>query len=206
VKTAGNTLRERLQEVYWITGGACAGKTTVTHLLSHKHGIEVLPDRIGEYRATADFGEFPALRDPNPNTDWEWFFNRPIDEYVCWLEDMAAAMMQFILTDLVGSGFGRPIIVEQFTDPAQTAAIVPRNRVIAMFADEGLIEEELLQRADHKMILECIEANVRDPRAAKTNASKPRWKPLVGRGGRLEWCQSACRGAHCPVQKPAPRS
>ena len=169
VNISDTILRARLQDVYWITGGACSGKTTVTELLAKKHGLAVFPDRVSEYQAAADLDEFPQLRDPSPETDWEWFFNRPIDEYVKWLQDVNSALLQFILVDLLSGNLPRPIVVEQFTNPAETAAIAAHASVVSMYTTEDLLRAELLNRADHRMILDCIKANTSNPSAAEAN-------------------------------------
>jgi hypothetical protein len=162
-------LRDVLTDVYWITGGPCAGKTTVTEILSRKHGFAVLPDRFSDYQARADLAEHPALRYPGPGTDWEWFFNRPIDEYVAWLEDVARSTLEFIVVDLLTEHPERPIIVERFTDPRTTMQLASPGSVALLFADEELVRQDLLQREDHRPILECIQANTTDPAAAEEN-------------------------------------
>ena len=162
-------VREALADVYWITGGACAGKTTVTEVLSQKHGFTVFPDRISEYQTRADLQAMPAMRYPRPGTDWEWFFNRPVDEYVTWLEDVARCVLEFIVVDLIKETRTRPVIVEQFAEPSATMSIAATGSVALMFAEEELVRSDLLHRDDHGMILECIEAHTRDPRTAEAN-------------------------------------
>ena len=95
MRIANSVLSPHLADVYWITGGACAGKTTVTALLSEKHGFSVFPDRMREYQNAADFNEFPSMRYPRPSTDWEWFFNRDVDSYAGWLEENIAAQLEY---------------------------------------------------------------------------------------------------------------
>lgn len=109
------------------------------------------------------------MRYPSPQTDWEWFFNREINEYVGWLEMLAAHLVEFIVVDLISGDLPRPIIVEQFTDPLSTARIAGHNREVSMFATDELLEVELLQRDDHKMILDCIQANTSDPVVSEKN-------------------------------------
>jgi hypothetical protein len=169
VEISNSVLKNHLRDVYWITGGACAGKTTVANLLAAKYGFAVFPDRFSEYQQAADFDLFPALRYPNPTVDWEWFFNRDINDYVGWLEHVCADLLQFIVVDLIGGEFPRPIIVEQFTEPVRTAAIAARDRMVTLYATDTLIESELLARPDHAMILECINENTKNPKEAERN-------------------------------------
>jgi hypothetical protein len=149
--------------VYWITGGACAGKTTVTALLASKHGVRVFPDRHTEYQQEADFSEFPALRFPWPGTDWEWFFGRSVEESARWLDESTSADLEFKIADLLAEPRDRDIVVDVIADPQVLVRIAGVNRVVCLFGGEGMIRRELLHREDHKMILDCIRENTSDP-------------------------------------------
>lgn len=93
MRIADSIIKDNLDHVYWITGGACAGKTTASNLLAKTHGFTIFPDRHSDYQRAADFSEFPALRIPWPGTDWEWFFGRPLEAYVRWLEESESAAL-----------------------------------------------------------------------------------------------------------------
>ena len=169
MRIADSILRDRLSHVYWITGSACAGKTTVTGLLAEKHGFTIFPDRHADYQQAADFSEFPALRIPRPGTDWEWFFSRPVDEYVRWLEESVAADLEFAVVDLLSESTDKRILVDTVIDPLSLIKISAWDRVICMFGTEEMIRRELMHRDDHRNILDCIQTNTSDPAAMEEN-------------------------------------
>ena len=80
-------LKTQLQNVFWIGGAACGGKTTITDLLAHKHGFKPYhPEDVHhEHKKAASPEDHPALLAPFHG--WEWFFNRPIDEYIKAITD-----------------------------------------------------------------------------------------------------------------------
>ena len=47
--------------------------------------------------------------------------------------------------------------------------ISEKNNSVSMFGQDEMIRRELLHRADHKMILDCIQANTSDPAAMEQN-------------------------------------
>ena len=169
MRIADSILKERLDHVYWITGGPCAGKTTVTALLAEKHGFAIFPDRHSDYQQAADFSDFPALRIPWPGTDWEWFFGRSIEESARWLDESEAADLEFKIVDLLAEPKCKKILVDTTADPRSLMKISGRNNVVSMFGEDEMIRRELLHRADHKMILDCIQANTSDPAAMEKN-------------------------------------
>jgi hypothetical protein len=167
MRIADSILSDHLKHVYWITGGPCAGKTTVTNLLAEKYGLSVFPDRHSEYQQIADKAEFPAMRIPWPGTDWEWFFNRPTDEYVRWLEESLSAELEFQIVDLLKTSDKERLIVDTCADPLALHQISAPSRVICLFGDDDLIRRDLLHRDDHKMILDCIRANTASPETSE---------------------------------------
>jgi 2-phosphoglycerate kinase len=63
-KSAGSaTLRERLQHVYWIGGGSCAGKSTIARRIAVQHGFRVYAtdDVMADHARRSTNEECPLL-------------------------------------------------------------------------------------------------------------------------------------------------
>lgn len=167
MRIADSIIKERLLHVYWIAGGPCAGKTTITSLLANRYGFAIYPNRHPEYQRRADFSDFPALRIPRPGIDWEWYFGRSVDESVRWLEESIAGGLEFMIVDLLSEPRDNKILIDYNAEPETLLKIASHNRIVCMFAEADLIKRELLYREDHKMILDCIRDNTSDPVAVE---------------------------------------
>lgn len=98
---ADSFLKAQLQDVFWIGGGAYGGKTTITDLLADRHGFVPYhsEDHFHEHKKAASPEDHPALLAPFHG--WEWFFNRPIDEYIQAIEDRGREQFEMVLLDLI---------------------------------------------------------------------------------------------------------
>ncbi|MBI9011532.1 MAG: hypothetical protein JEZ08_04820 [Clostridiales bacterium] len=88
MKIENNILRYHLQNVYWIGGTACGGKTTASKTIAEKYNYYHYDadTMFKEYRKLADDKDQPALsREFSSLKD---NFDRPIDEYIDYLEKM----------------------------------------------------------------------------------------------------------------------
>ena len=50
MKINDNYLKEQLKHVYWLNGGCCAGKTTMTKKFVEELGFQTLEDDVLKYR------------------------------------------------------------------------------------------------------------------------------------------------------------
>ena len=50
MKVNDNYLKEQLKHVYWLNGGCCAGKTTMTKKFVEELGFQTLEDDVLKYR------------------------------------------------------------------------------------------------------------------------------------------------------------
>jgi hypothetical protein len=63
--------REALADLFWITGGPCAGKITVAEILSRTHGFAVFSRQDLRLPGSSGPREIPAMQYPRPRIDWE---------------------------------------------------------------------------------------------------------------------------------------
>lgn len=169
MKIPNSLLRHSLKHVYWITGGPCAGKTTLINKLVNKYKINVLNDVYYEHQLIADPEEFPDLIIPNPGIDWEWFFNRDVKEYARWLRNSANLHFSYLVIELLKTSPEKPILVDHICDLSLIEQVIPKERILCMFAEDHFIREQYLHRPDHDMILQCLLKTVKNPGSAKRN-------------------------------------
>lgn len=156
MKINDSYLREQLKHVYWLNGGPCAGKTTMTHKFIKELGFQTLEDDVLKYRSFTSPVEYPALQYPHPDLDWEVWFHQPVDEKCQWLLDIVDEMMDFFVIDLLKMPNNKPIIVDLGILPERILPFIPRERMICLYTSDEEIEKQYFLRDDHKMILDVI--------------------------------------------------
>jgi hypothetical protein len=167
-----NYLKEQLKHVYWLNGGPCAGKTTMTKIFVEELGFQTLEDDVLKYRPFSSPVEYPALQMPNPNLDWDKWFNRPVDEHYQWLVQLVEEMMEFFIIDLLKMPNNKPIIIDLGIIPEHILPFIPKERMICLYTSDEEIERLYFFREDHKMILDCINAYTSNPEGTIKHSNK----------------------------------
>ncbi len=164
MRIADSVLKHNLQHVFWINGGPCGGKTTTAQRLVSKYGFRVFDfgRYIQDYQRAGSFHDHPALL--RPFIDWDWFFNRPMEVYAKWLTDFNHEVAEWAIVDLLKLPTHPPVLAEQdFADAGLLSRISVHRRIAFLFADDELIERELLARTDHEPISRVIREHTKDP-------------------------------------------
>lgn len=151
-----NYLKEQLKHVYWLNGGCCAGKTTMTKKFVQELGFQTLEDNVLKYRPFTSPDEYPALQYPHPGLDWDQWFNKPNDEHCKWLFRHVDEMMEFFVTDLLKMSADTPVIIDLGIMPERVLPFIPKERMICLYTLDEEIERLYFYREDHKMILDVI--------------------------------------------------
>lgn len=153
---ADNVLKHHLQNVYWVAGTNCSGKTTMTNFLSQKYDMTVYDSdsKIMEHKAIGSLSEQPAML--RHFIDYEWFFNRSVDEYTKWIFDSEEEQMSMIIPDLIKMQSDIPIIVDVHCFPDILKKISSFNRVAFLIADPKLSRDEYFERQDKLDMYDCI--------------------------------------------------
>lgn len=163
MKINDNYLKEQLKHVYWLNGGCCAGKTTMTKKFIEELGFQTLRDDVLKYRPFSSPVEYPTLQYPHPNLDWEKWFNRPTDVKYQWLCQLVVEMMEFFVIDLLKMPTDKPIIIDLGIMPEHILSFIPKERMICLYTSDEEIERLYFFREDHKMILDVINAHTSNP-------------------------------------------
>ena len=159
-------LKAQLQNVFWVGGAGYGGKTTMTDLLADKHDfVPYHPeDCFHEHKAAASPEDHPALL--GSFHGWEWFFNRPIDEYIKAINDSGREQFEMVLLDLVKMAAASTVVADAFfLDPWLAERLTDRKRCIFLYAEEETIRRGFLARADKQDLVHVIDT-LADP--AKT--------------------------------------
>ncbi|NJJ40486.1 hypothetical protein [Paenibacillus apii] len=158
-----NYLKEQLKHVYWLNGGPCAGKTTMTKKFIEEFGFQTIGDDVLKYRPFSSAADYPALQMPNPNLDWNKWFNKPVEDHCQWLLQIVEEMMDFFVIDLLKMPDNKPIIIDLGILPKRILPFIPKERMICLYTSDAEIERLYYFREDHKMILDCINACTSNP-------------------------------------------
>lgn len=166
MKISDRLLRQYLDHVYWICGGPCGGKSTMTKLLSSKWDMNYYSsdDHTFDYQKKANPQDHPAIL--RHFIDWEWFFLGRGNDRSHWLNSVFDESVEFIILDLLQMGKEKPIVVDTFMEPAYLRENVDPNRVVYMFAEDDLIRAEYLDR-DHLRGMEDVFPNLSDPQRVR---------------------------------------
>lgn len=164
-------IKESLKHVYWLNGGCCAGKTTMTQRFVVELGFQTLRDDVMKYRPFTSAVDYPALQYPHPGLDWNKWFNKPNDEHCRWLLQLVEEMMEFLVIDLLRMPSDKPIIMDLGVLPEVILPFIPKERMICLYTSDEEIERLYFFREDHKMILDVINLTT-DPAATIKNGNK----------------------------------
>lgn len=167
-----NYLKESLKHVYWLNGGPCSGKTTMTKKLVKELGFRTLSDDILKYRKFSDVNVHKAIQMPNPELDWDKWFNRSPEIYKDWLLDVSREMLDYFIIDLLKMSDDKPVVVDLGISPELILPFMDKERILCLYTSRTEIERLYLYRDDHSMILDRIMKSTKNPDKSIINANK----------------------------------
>lgn len=156
MQVADNVLARHLEQVFWVSGTACSGKTTVGRVLAERYGLQFYnaDENYGAHRelASPEFQpsmcrEFPSLR--------SWFC-QPLHEYVQSLEGNLREALDMVMLDAVILSRNGPLIVEGSFHPAWLGNVVPPSRYAFLFAAPDLIRRDFFARKDKQDVYAAL--------------------------------------------------
>ena len=159
-------------DVYFITGSAYAGKSTMISLLAEKHGgvacEENYHDRLLPELAKR---EFPALCYTRDLEDWHDFIRRSPEEYEAWFDAVSREceiLEKRILSGLTGQG--KPVFADTNISLETLKAVAAPKHVLIMLADPEISVGRFFDRPDReKQFLYRLILEEPDPAAAMAN-------------------------------------
>lgn len=156
----------KFKNVYFITGNAYAGKSTMVKLLAEKYnGIfceENYQDRLLD---SLDKLEFPALTYTRDLKEWSHFIRRSPDEYEEWINNVnleCEIVEMRILEDLIKED--RMIFVDTNISLETLRKISDDDHVLIMLADPSVSVNRFFERPDkekqflYKLLMEEVDS------------------------------------------------
>lgn len=152
-----NIIREQLKNVFFLSGSAYGGKTTMSKLLEQKY-------KFLRYRQGDNFEKFSAIATPefqpaislDRSKDWHGFFSQEPSQYADWLDSSLKEEAEFVIMDLIKISQNHKVIADVNIPIQILTKIADYNHVLILFAPEEMTRKHYFDRADKDEILRFI--------------------------------------------------
>ena len=158
--------------VYFITGTAYAGKSTMVRLLAERHGGIACGENYHEVLLPElKKEEFPALTYTRDLEDWRDFIRRTPRQYKAWIDAVSKECETLELRLLPGfAAQGKPVFVDTNICLETLRTISDREHVLVMLADPEISVRRFFERPDReKQFLYRLILEEPDPERAMEN-------------------------------------
>jgi hypothetical protein len=166
VELPNNIIKHYLKNVFFISGSACGGKTTIAKRLSAKYKITLYnwDERFSQHKVISD-----PIHQPFMNKEWasweERFNLQPTDQSI---SNSILEQAKISIIELLTISQEQPIIAEGIFNCNILEKISDRNKVVFLMADMQAVRTDFFFRTDKLDMLQCIET-LKDPELAKEN-------------------------------------
>lgn len=163
---------EQFKNVFFVTGTATGGKTTISNALAQKYGWL-------RYDVDAEFDKHQKLSNPNdqPNMNKTFknadaFFMRDKNEYVQWLKDNSKEQLEFVLNDLVKLSKNQIIVCDLHLEPYEADILTTKDKIVFLIRENNdNIIDDYCNRQSHVGFNNFINSAT-DPKKAKQNCNE----------------------------------
>ena len=169
---ADNLLHRLFENVYFITGTAYAGKSTMVRMLAEKHGGAWCRENYTEdLFGLIDPGHQPNLCYFETMSGWQEFINRTPEAYAAWIEGCSAEAAELELIELIRrTEGGRRVFVDTNISLDALREISDYRRVAVMLNDPAVSVNRFFDRPDaEKQFIYQKIMEAEDPQAAMAN-------------------------------------
>ena len=161
MKIANNIIRHYLKNVYFITGTAYAGKSTMVRMLAERYGMihcgENYHSAVSDIVATPE--DQPDICYLRLLEDWKDFVTRSPEEYERWIYATAKEAAEFEVTQLLSMPRDQKIIVDTNIPVDLLREISDYGHVAVILAPQSMSVERFFDRSDpeKQFLLRVIE-------------------------------------------------
>ena len=157
MKVADNIIRDKLKNVYFLSGGAYGGKTTMAKLIEEKHGFIRYRqgDHYDEYKEISNTEEQPVMS-RDRSADWHGYFSQPAREYADSLRAGLYEEAGFVVADLLAMPKDRKVIVDCIIPVDILKEISDLAHVFLLFAPDEMKRKHYFDRADKDELFRFI--------------------------------------------------
>ena len=167
-----NLLKKLFENVFFITGTAYAGKSTMVRMLAEKHGGVCCGENYNEKL----FGLIDAAHQPNlcyfdTMSGWQDFVNRTPAQYADWIDGCAVEGTGLELIELIRRAeAGKPVFVDTNIPLNALRTISDYRRVAVMLAEPAISVNRFFDRPDaEKQFIYRRIMEAEDPEATMAN-------------------------------------
>lgn len=158
-----NILRHSLQNVYFLTGTACGGKTTAARRLCEKHGFLHFNDNWHEdsfkvWQSLVDERYQARASKRQAVTDWEAYFSRSVEEFLAAGDyNGYSEYLEYAIIELIKLSQNNKVVADVNVPLDLLVQLSDYRRIACLLADPALVTcENYGKREDHKEFLDCI--------------------------------------------------
>lgn len=162
MKIENNILKHYLKNVYFITGTAYAGKSTIVKMLAERYDMVFCGENYH-----SEVSDIVAVPEKQPDscyiknlTDWKDFVTRSPEEYERWIYDTAKEAAEFEVAQLISISGDRKVIVDTNIPIDVLKEISDYNHVAVMLSPQSMSVERFFDRNDPEklFLLNVIES------------------------------------------------
>ena len=150
MKIENNILRHYLKNVYFITGTAYAGKSTMVKMLADRYDMilcgENYHSQVSDIVATPDVQ--PEICYINNLTDWKDFVTRSPEEYERWIFSVGREAAEFEIAELISISREKTVIVDTNIPLDLLKEISDYHHVAVMLSPQSMSVERFFDRSD----------------------------------------------------------
>ena len=175
MKISNNILKYYLRNVYFITGTAYAGKSTMVKKLSERYDLVCCGENyhmeVSETIATPE--THPDLCYNKMLTDWKDFVTRSPEEYERWIYAVGREAAEFEVAELISISQNKKVIVDTNIPLDILKEISDYNHVAVMLSPQSMSVERFFDRSDpEKQFILSVIDSCDDPDAVMENYKK----------------------------------
>ena len=175
MKIENNILKYYLKNVYFITGTAFAGKSTMVNMLAEKYDMiccgenyhSAVSDIVAEPNVQPDLCYMKSL------TDWKEFVTRTPEEYERWIYGTGREAAEFEIAELLSLAKEKKVIVDTNIPIDILKEISDYHHVAVMLSPQSMSVERFFDRSDpEKQFLLSVIDSCDDPESVMENYKK----------------------------------
>lgn len=164
--------KEQFKNVYFISGTATGGKTTISKALAEKYGWlrYDVDEKFDEHKKLSNPIDHPNMNKTFKNADE--FFMRDQDEYIDWLKNNLKEQLEFILNDLIELSKNQKVFCDIHLTVDEAEKIANFNQVVFLIRESNQnIVDDYCNRASHAGFKRFINS-ASNPFKAKNNCNE----------------------------------
>ena len=161
MRIENNILKYYLRNAYFITGTACAGKSTAVKTLAQRYGLILCGENY--FTEISDRVADPALQPDlcyrRSLSSWEDFVRRPPEEYERWIYNGGWEAAGFEVAQLIALSQKGRVIVDTNIPISLLGEISDYDHVAVMLSPQSMSVERFFDRSDpdKQFLLSVIE-------------------------------------------------